>query len=68
MNSSDTSHELDDRSDAMGPGSKLQAARIDRGLSVEDVANRMHLSICIIETSEETDLSVMTALMCVKGN
>lgn len=67
MNSSDTSHELDDRSDAMGPGSKLQAARIDRGLSVEDVANRMHLSIRIIESIEENDFDVITAPIFVKG-
>lgn len=67
MNSSDTSHELDDRSGAIGPGSQLQAARIDRGLSVEDVANRMHLSIRIIESIEENDFDVITAPIFVKG-
>ena len=67
MNSSDTSHELDDRSDAIGPGSKLQAARIDRGLSVEDVANRMHLSTRIIESIEVNDFDVITAPIFVKG-
>ena len=67
MNSSDTSHELDDRSGAIGPGSQLQAARIDRGLSVEDVANRMHLSTRIIESIEENDFDVITAPIFVKG-
>ena len=51
----------------MGPGSKLQAARIDRGLSVEDVANRMHLSTRIIESIEENDFDVITAPIFVKG-
>lgn len=67
MNSSDTSHELDDRSGAIGPGSQLQAARIDRGLSVEDVANRMHLSTRIIESIEVNDFDVITAPIFVKG-
>jgi cytoskeleton protein RodZ len=50
-----------------GPGERLQAARIQQGLSLEDVASRMHLSINILEAIEENDFEEITAPIFVKG-
>ena len=50
-----------------GPGELLQAARIQQGLSLEDVANRMHLSPAILEAIEENDFEEITAPIFVKG-
>lgn len=51
----------------VGPGERLQAARIQQGLSLEDVASRMHLSINILEAIEENDFEEITAPIFVKG-
>ena len=67
MNLSDTSPDLDRMPRTTGPGSQLQSARIDRGLSVEDVANRMHLSNSIIHSIEKNDFDAITAPIFVKG-
>ncbi len=50
-----------------GPGERLQAARIQQGLSVDDVANRMHLSPNILEAIEENRFEEITAPIFVKG-
>ena len=55
------------RQGAIGPGERLQAARIKKGLSVEDVANRMHLSTSILEAIEENNFDEITAPIFVKG-
>ena len=55
------------RAGATGPGEQLQAARIKKGLSVEDVANRMHLSSSILEALEENNFDEITAPIFVKG-
>jgi cytoskeleton protein RodZ len=55
------------RTGGTGPGERLQAARIKNGLSVEDVANRMHLSSSILEALEENDFDEITAPIFVKG-
>jgi cytoskeleton protein RodZ len=51
----------------IGPGERLQAARIKKGLSLEDVANRMHLSASILEAIEVNDFDEITAPIFVKG-
>ncbi len=51
----------------IGPGDRLQAARIEQGLSVEDVANRMHLSLSVLESIEENNFDDITAPIFVKG-
>ena len=51
----------------IGPGERLQAARIKKGLSLEDVANRMHLSASILEAIEENNFDEITAPIFVKG-
>ena len=51
----------------IGPGERLQAARIEKGLSVQDVANRMHLSSSILESIEENNFDEITAPIFVKG-
>ena len=51
----------------IGPGERLQAARIEKGLSVQDVANRMHLSKNILESIEENNFDEITAPIFVKG-
>lgn len=51
----------------VGPGERLQAARIEKGLSVQDVANRMHLSSNILESIEENNFDEITAPIFVKG-
>jgi cytoskeleton protein RodZ len=51
----------------IGPGERLQAARIKEGLTLEDVANRMHLSTSILEAIEENNFDEITAPIFVKG-
>lgn len=55
------------RSSGIGPGDRLQAARIEKGLSIEDVANRMHLSVNILQSIEENNFEEITAPIFVKG-
>ncbi|HUV23189.1 MAG TPA: RodZ domain-containing protein [Gammaproteobacteria bacterium] len=55
------------RRGGIGPGERLQAARIKKGLSLEDVASRMHLSANILEAIEENNFDVITAPIFVKG-
>lgn len=50
-----------------GPGDLLQAGRTEMGLSLEDVASRMHLSADIVESIEENNFSDITAPIFVKG-
>ena len=51
----------------IGPGDRLQAARVEQGLSIEDVANRMHLSVNVLESIEENNFDDITAPIFVKG-
>jgi cytoskeleton protein RodZ len=62
-----TSGEEDIMSSSRGPGDRLQAGRIEMGLSVEDVASRMHLSNDIVEAIEENNFNDITAPIFVKG-
>ena len=55
------------RKGGAGPGERLQAARIKQGLSLEDVASRMHLSVSILEAIEENNFEEITAPIFVKG-
>ncbi|MFT5657880.1 MAG: cytoskeleton protein RodZ [Gammaproteobacteria bacterium] len=67
MNESDTIEEQESSSAQTGPGDQLQAARIKQGLSIEDVATRMHLSHRILESIEENNFDDITAPIFVKG-
>lgn len=51
----------------IGPGEQLAAERIKKGLSLEDVAGRMHLSTSILEAIEENNFDEITAPIFVKG-
>jgi len=51
----------------IGPGERLQAARVEKGLSLQDVAKRMHLSSSILESIEENNFDEITAPIFVKG-
>ncbi|MCP4981751.1 MAG: helix-turn-helix domain-containing protein [Gammaproteobacteria bacterium] len=55
------------RSTGIGPGERLQAARIQLGLSLDDVAGRMHLSTAILSAIEENNFEEITAPIFVKG-
>ncbi|UCH38787.1 MAG: helix-turn-helix domain-containing protein [Gammaproteobacteria bacterium] len=55
------------RPSGIGPGERLQAARIQQGLSIEDVASRMHLSTSILEAIEDNNFEEITAPIFVKG-
>ena len=55
------------RAPKIGPGERLQAERIKKGMSVEDVASRMHLSTGILEAIEENNFDEITAPIFVKG-
>jgi cytoskeleton protein RodZ len=55
------------RQGSIGPGERLQAARIKKGLTLEDVANRMHLSNSILQAIEENNFDEITAPIFVKG-
>lgn len=50
-----------------GPGERLQAARIEKGLTLEDVANKMHLSVGILSSLEQNNFEDITAPIFVKG-
>ena len=51
----------------IGPGDRLQAARIGRGWSIEEVANRMYLSGSILQLIEENNFDKIAAPIFVKG-
>jgi cytoskeleton protein RodZ len=55
------------QSTGVGPGERLQAARIQMGLSLADVAKRMHLSSSIVEAIEDNHFEEITAPIFVKG-
>lgn len=55
------------RSGGIGPGERLQAARIQKGLSLDDVASRMHLSVNILKAIENNQFEEITAPIFVKG-
>ncbi len=67
MNALDENPDNESRPAGVGPGDRLQAARIQRGLSLEDVAERMHLSANILEALEENNFEEITAPIFVKG-
>ena len=67
MNQSDTVEEKKEDLANNGPGDQLQAARIKQGLSIEDVASRMHLSLGILQSIEENNFDSLTAPIFVKG-
>ncbi len=67
MSESDDKQKSESRPAGVGPGERLQAARIQQGLSLEDVANRMHLSPSILEAIEENNFDEITAPIFVKG-
>lgn len=67
MSESDDKQKSESRPAGIGPGERLQAARIQQGLSLEDVANRMHLSPSILEAIEENNFDEITAPIFVKG-
>lgn len=52
---------------SLGPGDRLQAARISIGLTLEDVASKMRLSAAILRSLEENDFEDITAPIFVKG-
>jgi len=51
----------------IGIGERLQAARIQQGLSVEDIATRMHLNAQIVKSIEDNNFDDITAPIFVKG-
>jgi len=67
MVQTDVNQQKESRSTGIGPGDRLQAARIQQGLSLDDVATRMHLSGAILEAIEENDFEEITAPIFVKG-
>ncbi|MFT5502405.1 MAG: cytoskeleton protein RodZ [Gammaproteobacteria bacterium] len=67
MNSAEEIEEIPSLPNTIGPGELLQAARIEQGLTVDDVANRMHLSKAILESIEENNFDEITAPIFVKG-
>jgi len=67
MMSSKITQENSDNSRSMGPGDRLRAERIELGLSIEDVATRMHLSVGILAAIEENNFDDITAPIFVKG-
>lgn len=67
MNAVNDQDKGNQRSTGIGPGERLQAARIQQGLSLDDVASRMHLSTSILEAIEENNFEEITAPIFVKG-
>jgi len=67
MVTSDNNRADEIKSTDRGPGDLLQAGRIEMGLSLEDVASRMHLNADIVEAIEANNFSDITAPIFVKG-
>lgn len=67
MATAEQQNNTETRASGIGPGERLQAARIQQGLSLEDVAGRMHLSPSILEAIEENNFEEITAPIFVKG-
>ncbi len=67
MTPSDITQENPGSRRSTGPGDRLQAARIEQDLSIEDVATRMHLSIGILKAIEVNNFDEVTAPIFVKG-
>ncbi len=67
MSTAEQQTKTETRPSGIGPGERLQAARIQQGLSLEDVAGRMHLSPGILEAIEENNFEEITAPIFVKG-
>jgi cytoskeleton protein RodZ len=67
MTPPDSAEENMTNSGTMGPGDRLQAARIENGMSIEDIAMRMHLSVGILKSIEENNFDDITAPIFVKG-
>jgi len=67
MSGVDEQPKNEQRSSRAGPGERLQAERIKQGLSLDDVASRMHLSINILKAIENNDFEEITAPIFVKG-
>ena len=67
MTASDITQENPGSHRSTGPGDRLQAARIEQDLSIEDVATRMHLSIGILKAIEVNNFDEVTAPIFVKG-
>ena len=55
------------RAPGVSPGNRLQAARIQQGLSLEDVASRMRLSVDIVAAIEDNDFDRIIAPIFAKG-
>ena len=67
MNAAEKNNEHEPRQTGIGPGERLQAARIQQGLSLDDVADRMHLSLSILKAIEDNNFEEITAPIFVKG-
>jgi cytoskeleton protein RodZ len=67
MSAADDNTGQESRPTGIGPGERLQAARIQQGLSLDDVASRMHLSASILEAIEDNNFEEITAPIFVKG-
>ncbi len=65
--SADKIPQNESRPTGIGPGERLQAARIQQGLTLTDVASRMHLSASILEAIEDNNFEEITAPIFVKG-
>lgn len=67
MSAAEKKNEHEPRQTGIGPGERLQAARIQQGLSLDDVADRMHLSLSILKAIEDNNFEEITAPIFVKG-
>ncbi len=67
MSETETPREDSGRAPTSGPGERLQAARIARGLPLEELAHQMHLSVGILRSLEDNRFEDITAPIFVKG-
>lgn len=68
-NSADFSHENQEQELRLstGPGHRLQQRRVHVGLSVSEVAARLHLRACIIEAIENDDYEALPEFVFIRG-
>jgi len=61
------SEEAEQRVVAKGPGDILQAARIEQGISIDDIARQMNLNARILKSIEDDDYSDVQSPIFIRG-
>lgn len=65
--SEEINNEIDQNVTKKGPGDRLQAARIEQGITIEDIARQMNLNVQIIKSIEADDYADLQSPIFMRG-